>query len=129
VPFFTENLSEDSEENEAHQHSTQRLIYENAMIIAPKIHSATVVDMYVSQMENAAILCTNARHLMEQVGFAVLMGFAHEAYKKVIEEAMIEFRELFKNWVSTFQKDEFEDEWGLFLWQRISLFVKTVFSG
>ena len=115
VLAFTENLTNESEENETHQHSTQRLIYENAMIIAPKIHSATVVDMYVLQMENAAIIRTNARQLMEQVGFAVLMGFGDEAYKKVIAEAMNEFRELFKNWVATFKKDDFEDEWGLFL--------------
>jgi hypothetical protein len=51
---------------------------------------------------------------MEQVGFAVLMDFGDEEHKKVIEEAMNEFRQLFKNWVTTFQKDEFEDEWGLF---------------
>ncbi len=80
------------------------------MIIAPKIHSATVVDMYALQMENAAIIRTNARQLMAQVAFAVLMGFADEAYKKVIKEAMIEFRELFKIWMATFQKDEFADE-------------------
>ncbi|HET7119559.1 MAG TPA: hypothetical protein VFI29_23885 [Hanamia sp.] len=115
VLAFTENLADESEENETHEQSTQRLIYENAMIIAPKIRSATMVDMYVLQMENAAIIRTNARQLMEQVGFAVLMGFADEGYKKVIEEAMNEFRELFKNWVATFQKDDFEDEWGLFV--------------
>ena len=112
---FAENLAEDSEEMETHEQSTQRFIHENAMIIAPKIHSATVVDMYILQMENAAIIRTNARQLMEQVGFAVLMGFAEESYKKVIQEAMNEFRQLFKDWVATFQKDEFEDEWGLFL--------------
>ncbi len=112
---FTENLSDNSEENETHEQSTQKLIYENAMIIAPKIRSASMVDLYVLQMENAAIIRTNARQLMEQVGFAVLMGLADEGYKKVIEDAMNEFRELFKNWVATFQKDEFEDEWGLFI--------------
>lgn len=114
VLAFTENLSDDSEEKETHEHSTQKLIYENAMIIAPKIRSASMVDLYVLQMENAAIIRTNARQMMEQVGFSVLMGFAEESYKKVIEEAMDEFRELFKNWVSTFQKDDIEDEWGLF---------------
>ena len=43
------------------------------------------------------------------------MGFADESYKKVIEQGMNEFRLLFKDWVATFQKDEFEDEWGLFI--------------
>jgi len=116
VIAFTENLSdgEFAGEKETHEQSTQRLIYENAMIIAPKIRSASAVDLYVLQMENAAIIRTNARQLMEQVGFSVLMGFADESYKMVIEEAMDEFRELFKNWVSTFKKDDIEDEWGLF---------------
>ena len=64
---------------------------------------------------NASIVRTNAKHLMEQVGFAVLMGFGEESYKEVIADAMNEFRLLFKDWVATFQKDEFEDEWGLFI--------------
>ncbi|MEO8822685.1 MAG: hypothetical protein ABI366_03850 [Ginsengibacter sp.] len=112
---YAENLAEESEEKEPHGHSTQKLIYENSMVIAPKIRSATMVNMYVLQMENAAIIRTNARQLMEQAGFAVLMGFAEESYKKVIEEAMNEFRQLFKEWIATFRKDEFEDEWGLFV--------------
>ena len=117
VLAFTENLADDPEENkpETHEHSTQRLIYENAMIIAPKIRSASMVDMYILQMENASIIRTNARQLMEQVSFAVLMGFAEESYKEVIEDAMNEFRLLFKDWIATFQKDEFDDEWGLFI--------------
>ena len=117
VLAFAENLADDSEENkqETREESTQRLIYENAMIIAPKIRSASMVDLYVLQMENAAIVRINAKLLMEQVGFAVLMGFTNESYKKVIVEAMIEFRLLFKEWVATFQKDDFEDEWGLFI--------------
>jgi hypothetical protein len=41
---------------------------------------------------------------MEQVSFAVLMGFTEESYKKVIEEAMNELRLLFRDWVATFQK-------------------------
>lgn len=115
VLAFTENLADESEKNETHEQSTQRLIYENAMIIAPKIRSASMVNLYVLQMENAAIIRTNARQLMEQVRFSVLMGFSDENYKRVIEDAMNEFRELFKDWVSTFKKDDIEDEWGLFI--------------
>jgi hypothetical protein len=84
------------------------------MIIGAKIISGSGVRMYLLQMENAAIIRTSARQLMEQVGFAVLMDFTNENYKKVIEEGMNEFRLLFKTWVATFQKDEVEDDWGLF---------------
>lgn len=117
VIAFAEDLDSDFEENkkENHAQSTKRLIYENAMIIAPKLKGAMAVDLYILQMENASIIRTNAKQLMERVGFAVLMGFAESSYKKIIEEAMDEFRELFKDWIATFRKDEFADEWGLFL--------------
>ena len=92
---------------------TRRLIFENLMIVAPKILSA-VDTLYVIQMENAAIIRTNCRQLMEQVSFAALSGIADEEHHQVIEEAMNEFRVLFRQWVATFQPDEFEDEWGLF---------------
>jgi hypothetical protein len=116
VIALAENLVDEPEERgkDTHEEMTQKLIYENAMIVAPKIMSASGCGLYILQMENAAIVRTNCRQLMEQVGFAVMMGFADADHKKVIEEAMAEFRELFKNWVATFQKDEFIDEWGLF---------------
>lgn len=117
VLAFAENLCEDSAENEreTHEQLTKRFIYENAMIVAPKIMGAAGCDLYVLEMENAAIIRTNCRQMMEQIGFAVLMGNADPMHKQVIEEAMIEFRELFKNWVASFKKDEYEDEWGLFI--------------
>ena len=116
IVAFAENLCSDSEENkeETHEQITKRMIYENAMIIGPKLKGAMGVDMYILQMENASIIRTNAKQLMEQVNFTVLMGFAEESYKEVIADAMNEFRLLFKDWIATFQKDEFEDEWGLF---------------
>ena len=117
VLAFTENLCEDAavNESETHEQLTKRFIYENAMIVAPKIMGAAGCDLYVLEMENAAIIRTNCRQMMEQIGFAVLMGNADAAHKQVIEDAMNEFRELFKNWVASFRKDEYEDEWGLFI--------------
>jgi hypothetical protein len=112
VIAFAENLADDGEET--HPASTKALIYENLMIVAPKIIGAISMDLYVLKMENASNIRTNCKQMMEQIGFAVLMGWADDAHKKVIEEALIKFRELFKQWVSTFQKDSYEDEWGLF---------------
>ena len=117
VIAVAENLSEDEEDegdDEKYGEVTKRLIYENAMMVAPKILSATGCGLYVLQMENAAIIRTNCRQLMEQVGFAVIMGTIDPEHKVVIEGAMNKFRDLFKTWVATFMKDEFEDEWGLF---------------
>ena len=113
VVAFAENLADDGEET--HPASTKALIYENVMIVAPKIIGAISMDLYVLKTENASVIRTNAKQMMEQIGFAVLMGWADEAHKQVIEEALYKFRELYKQWVSTFQKDNFEDEWGLFI--------------
>jgi hypothetical protein len=113
VIAFAENLADDGEET--HPASTKALIYENVMIVAPKIIGAISMDLYVLKMENASSIRTNAKQMMEQIGFAVLMGWADDAHKQVIEEALYKFRELYKQWVSTFQKDAYEDEWGLFV--------------
>lgn len=94
---------------------TQRLIHENAMIVAPKIISASHSSLYILQMENAALIRFNCRQLMEQVSYAALTGQTEIAYVEVIEEAMEQFRLLFREWITTFQRDEYDDEWGLFL--------------
>lgn len=113
VVAFAENLADDNDGT--HQSSTKSLIYQNAMIIAPKIIGAVSVESYTLKMENAAIIRSNCRQMMEQINFAVLMGWADETYKQVIEESLDQFRQLFRAWVTTFEKDSFDDEWGLFL--------------
>ncbi len=95
--------------------STKRLMYENLMIVGAKIMSAAGDTLYVIKMENAAIIRVNCTQLMEQIGFAVMTDMADERHQQVIRQAMDKFRLLFRQWVSTFQKDEYEDEWGLFV--------------
>ncbi len=112
VIAFAENLADDNDGS--HQSSTKSLIYQNAMIVAPKIIGAVSVDSFTLKMENASLIRSNCRQMMEQINFAVLMGWADEAYKQVIEESLDQFKNLFKIWVATFEKDLFEDEWGLF---------------
>ena len=117
VIAFAENLCDEPDEDghESHSQTTSRFIYENAMMVAPKIMGAVGSSMYILQMENAAIIRSNCRQMMEQVGFAVLIDMADESHKKVIEESLKEFQKFFREWVATFQKDDFEDEWGLFI--------------
>lgn len=114
---FTEILTSDSEEPPAdtYEHFTKTMILENAMIIGPKLRGAMAVDLYILKMENAAIVRSNARQLSEQLQFADLSDYTEEDYVSVIEDSMDEFRELFKEWVMTFKKDDVEDDWGLFI--------------
>ncbi len=113
VIAFAENLED--EHDETNQTTTKSLIYQNAMIVAPKIIGAVSVDTFSMKMENAALVRSNCRQMMEQINFAVLMGWSDETYKQVIEESVEQFKYLFRIWVTTFERIGDEDEWGLFL--------------
>ncbi len=110
VMAFAESLPEKEDEHL----STQQLIYENLFMVAPKIMSAAGDTLYQIKMENAAIIRYNCRQMWEQIAFAVLTRKADKSYKLAIEDALDKFKSSFRNWVSTFKKDEAEDEWGLF---------------
>ncbi len=102
VMAFVETLPEEDDE----MLSTQSMIYQNAYIIAPKIMSACGDTLYQIKMENAALIRFNCRQMWEQIVFAVLSGIADEEHKKVIEETIGRFKELFRGWVATFKRDE-----------------------
>lgn len=110
VMAFAENLPEDENESLTHR----SFIYENAYMVAPKIMSAAGDTLYQIKMENAALIRFNCRQMWEQIAVAVMMGQAEESHKQVIEESLERFKELFRKWVSSFRKDEIEDDWGLF---------------
>lgn len=110
VSAFAEALPDEEDEPV----STRSLIYQNAYMVAPKIMSACGDTLYQIKMENAALIRFHCRQMWEQVAFAVLMGTADREHKEVIEEAIDGFKVLFRQWVATFKRDEYEDEWGLF---------------
>ena len=110
VAAFAENLPDEEDE----RISTKSMIYENLYVIAPKILSASGDTLYQIKMENAALIRFNCRQMWEQIAFAALTGNADPEHKEVIEEALTRFKELFRQWVSTFKRDEYEDDWGLF---------------
>ncbi len=110
VESYCETL-QDSKEYD-HAEKNKELIWQNLFIVAPKIIGAAGIDEYVSKMENASIIRNNCRELMEQVNFTAMVGAGEEEYAAAIEREMDIFRDLFKTWVATFRKDEYEDEWG-----------------
>ena len=42
-------------------------------------------------------------------------GAVDKKYGEIIRNEIEIFKSLFKKWVNTFEKDEFIDEWGLFV--------------
>ena len=113
---FADNLTDKEEDSEdSYEYSSKSLIYHNLMPVAAKIMAMVGVDSYVIKMEAAAFIRYNCIELMEQVGIAVMVGYADAAHEEVLKEGLEKFKELFTNWVASFEKDDYEDEWGLFI--------------
>lgn len=96
----------------------QSILLESAMMLAPKIAGAMSSESWLLSMQNAAIIRYHAEYLHTSTSGLRLFTKVEKDYVKVLREDMEEFRELFKDWVKTFEKIEHEDytdEWGLFI--------------
>ncbi len=87
----------------------------DAYQVAIKIQSSETGGLYTIRMENASISRKNAQFIKSNMLSLMAEGVIEEAHGYVIREEIDKFRQLFKYWVSAFQKDEYEDEWGLFI--------------
>ncbi|HWR33297.1 MAG TPA: hypothetical protein VN451_07225, partial [Chitinophagaceae bacterium] len=85
----------------------------DAYMIAVKIKSSEA-GLYMIRMENASIIRKNAQFISSSMLTLIAEGVVEKAHGMVIRDEIDKFRMLFRHWVSTFQRDEFEDEWGLF---------------
>lgn len=89
------------------------MIMNDARQVAVKIKSSEA-GLYILRMENAAIIRSHAQHIKISTNGFLADGVMDPEHRLVIRDEIDKFRELFKAWVNTFTKDEFEDEWGLF---------------
>ena len=85
----------------------------DAFEVAVKIRSSET-GLYIIRMENAAIIRKNAQYIYISTNGFMQDGLMEPQHRQIIRDEIDQFRELFKIWVSTFKKDEYEDEWGLF---------------
>ena len=86
----------------------------DAYEVAAKIKSSEA-GLYIIRMENAAIIRKNAEFVKISTNGFMLEGIMEPQHRQIIRDEIDRFRELFRNWVASFEKDEFEDEWGLFI--------------
>lgn len=93
---------------------TANLIMQNALMLCPKIIGAEGADMYILRMENASIIRTNCRELETQVRAADMFQICTPEYRDIVLNEIETLRLLFIEWVKCFEKDEFEDDWGLY---------------
>lgn len=92
----------------------KEMMLADATIIPAKINGAEAGDLYVLRMENAAIIRKAANDVYIQSSSLRMMGVAKTDEIDAVRREIETFREYFKEWVANFERDEFEDEWGLF---------------
>lgn len=112
VNALVESLSDDDKE------FYQSILLESSMILAPKIAGAFGSESWLICMQNASIIRYHAEYLHTSTSGLRLFTKAQKEYVQLFRTDMEEFRELFKEWVKTFDKlehEEYVDEWGLFL--------------
>lgn len=112
VNALVESLSDDDKE------FYQSILLESSMILAPKIAGAFGSESWLICMQNASIIRYHAEYLHNSTSGLRLFTKAQKEYVQLFRTDMEEFRELFKEWVKTFDKlehEEYVDEWGLFL--------------
>ena len=93
----------------------QSMILGDAYQVGAKTRSSEAGGIYVIRMENASIIRKNAQLVQSSILVFMEEGIIDKEYGKVIRNDIDVFKDLFKKWVSTFEKDEFTDEWGLFI--------------
>ena len=95
------------------EHLTEMMLAD-ASLIPAKISGAEAGDLYILRMENAAIIRKAANDVMMQCSGFSMMGVANEDELEAVKREIEIFRDYFREWVASFEKDEYEDEWGLF---------------
>ena len=92
------------------------MMMEDAMIMSAKFAGAEGIKDYILKMENATIMKVHARHL-NSMTYQLAMEETHaEEHLQLLRDAIVEFKELFREWVKGFDPtDRYDDGWGLFL--------------
>ena len=112
---LTQSLCDVLPENEQAE-NTERLMLENAMVVATKIKGAISVDeIYSIVMENAVIIKTNIVQLKAQLIACNALHGIEENYLDVLRQEIAAFKKIFIQWVKCFDKEnDLPDEWHLF---------------
>ncbi len=89
------------------------MLIADAYEVAVKIRSSEA-GLYIIRMENAAIIRKNAQFIKISTNGFIEDDLMEEQYRQIIRNEIDTFREFFKQWVASFERDDCEDEWGLF---------------
>lgn len=112
-----DSLKEPGEDNlyrKDHIEDMINMLMGDAYEVGAKIRSSEAGGLYMIRMENAAIIRKNAQYIKISTNGFMMDGLMEEEHRTIICNEIDKFREIFKQWVASFQKDECEDDWGLF---------------
>ena len=91
------------------------IMLEDAMLLTVKVAGATGGGLYDIKMEAATIIRKAANDLMVQNHSLEMFGFEHVEYFQIVRDLLEEYRLLFIDWVSEFDRWNYViDRWGLF---------------
>ncbi|HRI42093.1 MAG: hypothetical protein ACO1G7_09970 [Bacteroidota bacterium] len=85
-----------------------------AMCVSVKLE-VTNACLYIIRMENASEIRARARTIQASLLLFAAEGLIQRSYIDAIRREINTFRHAFRAWVQLFEKDEFEDEWGLYV--------------
>lgn len=91
------------------------MIFGDAYEAGAKIRSSEAGNMYILRMENAGIIRKNAQFVKSSVLNLMMEGEVDEEHGEIIRNEIDAFRQMFTIWIKTFKKDEFTDDWGLYI--------------
>ena len=95
---------------------------ESAFMLAPKIAGAIGSDSWLLCMQNAALIRYHAEYLLTSTsGIQLFFENADKDYVQVLRDDMLEFKQLFNQWmqeVNALEDEDYVDDWGLFVRNR-----------
>lgn len=116
VVFMLKGLLNGIAENDNdYQGHIARQLLNDAHLAGAKIMSSEAGGIYILRMGNAAIVRELALGIYSGLLLFTEDDIVDEKHIRVLRDEIDSFRKLFIEWINTFQKDEFEDEWGLFV--------------
>ncbi len=112
---MNEISKEKDDESKSFIKEQKAMILGDAYEVGAKIRSSEAGGIYILRMENASIIRKNAQFVKSFILSLMVEEEVDEEHGEIIRQEIDVFREPFKQWVNTFEKDEFTDEWGLYV--------------
>ncbi len=97
-----------------YMHLIREELLPNIPTVGVNIYAGTISDAYILKMEHASLIRIEVKETYKALLNVGIFTPESTAYVEVIKEEIEGFKQLFKQWVGTFVKDDILDDWGLY---------------